>query len=223
MGTRDNVDHAGLSPPLEPSRVPCSPQLANSSPSPSNNLLTAPSRTLDARVDSWTTLSSTLRPHHSCSSLSTHTLPRTVESASTLPPRESVKLPPSRMSPKMSQANNSWPPSPRAQSPLPSKPINSPSRDIPVVSSPVDVARNSTMVSSLSVMVKDISSSRTHGVPHGELTDTSRWPQASAVSPPPLLSHLSDSFDYPIKLLQIDSKQLCNICNSKPYFLLFLA
>merc|ERR1712166_921899 len=57
---------------------------------------------------------------------------------------------------------------------------------------------NSTTVFSLSVMVRDISSSRTHGVPHGVLTDTSRWPQASAVSPPPLPSHPSDSLDYPI-------------------------
>merc|ERR1711935_60428 len=196
--TRDNVDHAGLSPPLEPSRVLCKSHQELFSPSLSNNLLTAPSRTQDVTEDSWTSLSSTLRKHHSCSRPTTHTLVRMERHANMSHPRESVRLLPPRMSPKMSQASNLWPPSLRAQSPLPLKPINSPSRDIPVVSSPQDVARNSTTVFSLSVMVRDISSSRTHGVPHGVLTDTSRWPQASAVSPPPLPSHPSDSLDYPI-------------------------
>merc|ERR1712086_1155492 len=184
------------------------------SPTLSNNSLTAPSRTQDVMEDSWTTLSSTLRTHHSCSRPNTHTLPRMEEHANMSAPRELVRLLTSRMSPKMSQASNLWPPSLRAQSPLPLKPINSPSRDIPVVSSPQDVARNSTTVFSLSVMVRDISSSRTHGVPHGVLTDTSRWPQASAVSPPPLPSHPSDSliiqFNY-FQLIQL----ICNIATLK--------
>merc|ERR1719396_274085 len=78
-------------------------------------------------------------------------------------------------------------PSLRDQSPLPSRPTNSPSRLTTLVSSPTDAETTSTTVSSPSDTVPrtdlSTSSSRTLGVPHGELLDTSRSPQTSAVSP----------------------------------------
>ena len=65
------------------------------------------------------------------------------------------------------------------QSQLLLRPTNQSSNHTDVVSSPADsVVRNSTTVSLLSDMdqrtEKTTSSSRTHGVPHGEWTDTSR-------------------------------------------------
>merc|ERR1712086_1017572 len=88
---------------------------------------------------------------------------------------------------------------PRDQLPLPSKPIKWPSKDTPVVSLPVDVDLPSITVSSLLVTEpnpdKTTFSSRTPGVPHGVLTDTSRSHQLNAVSSPLLPTQLSDPND----------------------------
>merc|ERR1711990_380228 len=159
------------------------------------------SKTKAAMVDLWTTLSNTSSPTHSCSSLSTHTTPREDTSASMFPPRVLVRSHPTRMLPKISLVNNSWPLLPRDQLPLPSKPIKWPSKVTTVVSSPTDVVRNSTTVSSLSAMVPRVtrttSSSRTPGVHPGDLMDTSRSHQKNAVSPPlphTLLSEIDQIF-----------------------------
>merc|ERR1711990_377469 len=96
LRTRDNADHAGLSPLLVPLRELCSSPLEPSNPTLSNNSLTAPSKTPVATVDSWTTLSNTLRPTHSSLRLSTHTL-EDKDTAPTMPPRDKVRSRPSRM------------------------------------------------------------------------------------------------------------------------------
>merc|ERR1719231_2120707 len=119
---------------------------------------------------------------------------------------------PSRMSEETPLVLNSKLPSPRAQSLSPSRLINSPSRDTPVVSSPLDAEPSSTTVSSLSDTVdldpRNTSSSRTPGEPHGETLDTSRSPHPSAVSPishPTQLSEADDLFLNKLALCNIDT------------------
>merc|ERR1712167_365097 len=97
LRTRDNADHAGPSPPLVPLRVPCSTSTAHSTPSLSNNWLTAPRKTTVAMVDSWTMLSCTLRTSHLCSRLTMHTTPER-ELANMSPPRVRELFPPTTMS-----------------------------------------------------------------------------------------------------------------------------
>merc|ERR1712032_854849 len=155
LRTRDNADHAGLSPPPVPLRELCSFPLDNSNLTLSNNSLTAPSRTTVATEVSWTTPSNTLRLPHSCSRLTTHTREET-DTAPTLPPRVLVRSRDSRMSPETPLVLNSELPSPRDQSPLPSRLINSSSRDTEKVSSPTDAEANSTTVSSLSDTVDSV-------------------------------------------------------------------
>merc|ERR1711881_649784 len=152
-------------------------------------------------VDSWTTLSSTLRATHSRPSLSTHTTPEDPSSdarLSHLLPSQ-VPSPHSLMSPPTAQLNSRLP-SIRDQSPLPLRPTNPSSRCTPVESSPHPHAeRNSTTVSSLSDMVRDTSSSRTPGVPHGETRDTSRsltHPPTSAESSPSHPTHMLENFEF---------------------------
>merc|ERR1711957_821732 len=164
----------------------------------SNSSLTAPRRTAVATVVLWTTLSNTLRPPHSCSRLPIHPLEDRLP-ASMFPPRDWVRLNPSRMSPETPPAPSSRLPSVRDQSPLPLRPTSSPSRVTPVVSSPADAEPASTTVSSPSdtelMPVRNTSSSRTPGVAHGVLTDTSRWPQISAVSLFSHHTHPAEHFD----------------------------
>jgi len=61
LRTRDNADHAGHSPPLVPLKVLTSSLQETSSPSQSNNLLTAPPPTVAAMVVTWELLSPTPR------------------------------------------------------------------------------------------------------------------------------------------------------------------
>merc|ERR1711957_743315 len=179
-------------PSKEPSKSPPEPL----PPTPSNNLLTAPPKTVDAMVVLWTTPSSTSRLPHSCSKETTHTRVLT-DNASTSHPRVSVKLPTSSMLVLLTNKCNLL--LPRDQLPLMGKPIKWPSKDTPVVSLPVDAEVPSITVSSLLVMEpnpdKTTSSSRTPGVPHGVLTDTSRSHQLNAVSSPLLPTQLSDLND----------------------------
>merc|ERR1719198_1880487 len=118
LRTRDSAVPAGPSPPPVPWREPTSWPTRSSSLSPSNNLLTAqaPMVTKVAMEVLWTTLSNTLRPTRSSSSLSTHTLAET-ESAT---PR--AVLPRSRASWTLHQTLHrlSLRLSPRVQSPSPS-------------------------------------------------------------------------------------------------------
>merc|ERR1712021_242930 len=157
----------------------------SSSPTPSNNSSIAPPLTLDAMVVLWTTLSNTSRLPHSNMRMTTPTMPEDTD-APTSNPRHTVLSKVTTMLPKDPKPNLRLP-SPKDQSPLPSKPIKWPSKDTPVVSSPQDVDPNSTTVSSLSDTEprtdKTSSSSRTPGEQAGESTDTSRLHQPNAVSP----------------------------------------
>merc|ERR1711988_1491255 len=90
-------------------------------------------------------------------------------------------------------------PSPRDQSPSPSRPTNLPSRDTPVVLPPADAVPDSTTVSSLldteRRTERSTSSSRTPGVPPGEMLDTSRSePRTFAVSSCKPHTQLSDQY-----------------------------
>jgi len=189
LRTRDLADHAGLSPPLDQLRELCSSQPDNSNPSPSNNLLTAPSRTLVATVDGWTLPSNTSRPTHSCWSQLTHTLLE-LELASTKRPRVSVRSRPTRMSAQMLLVLALRLPSKKDQSQSPLRPTRLHSSSITLVSSPRDVDLNLTTVSSLldtePSTDKTTSLSRTLGDHHGETKDTSESPQTNVVSPMPL-------------------------------------
>jgi len=63
--TKDNADHAGLSQLLLPLKVPTLLRATDSTHFQSNNLLIAiREQTTDAKVDSWTTLSNTLKLIH---------------------------------------------------------------------------------------------------------------------------------------------------------------
>jgi len=92
--TKDLADHAGLSLPLDLSKVPIKSKLENLSPSPSNNLLTAPlmKETKDAMVDLWMTLSLISKATLSCLRLTTD-IPEELEKlAKRNHPRVSLKL-----------------------------------------------------------------------------------------------------------------------------------
>ena len=141
-----------------------------------------------------TTPSPTLRRPHSSKSLTTHTLPET-EPAKPPKPRKSEPLLDSPMLPKL--LLNSRLPSTSPPSQLPSKPTKWPSKCTPQVSSPPDAEPTLTTVSSPSDMVpstdKTTSSSRTHGVHHGETKDTSESePTTFAVSSKLPHTHTSD-------------------------------
>merc|ERR1712127_1021147 len=77
--TKNNAVHAGPSPPPLPLKELMPSRLEPLNPSLSNNSSPAPSKTVDAMVDSWTTLSNTSRPLHSSSRPPTHTLPELEE------------------------------------------------------------------------------------------------------------------------------------------------
>merc|ERR1712167_524713 len=87
----------------------------------------------------------------------------------------------------------------RAQSPLPSKPINPPSKCTTVVSSLPDVDPTLTTVYSPSAMVTKTelttSSSRTPGVLAGVTLAMLRWPSTNAVSLNLPLTHLPELFE----------------------------
>merc|ERR1711990_1017804 len=152
LRTKLNAVHAGLSPPPVPSKVLMPSRLDPSNPSLSNNSSLAPSKTLDAMVDSWTMLSCTLLLEtHSSSSQAIHTLPELEElpPANTANPEVLVPFPDTEMS--LSDPNpNSRPPLLNNQSLLPSKPIKWPSKPTPPVSSHLDAEPDLTTVSSLS-------------------------------------------------------------------------
>merc|ERR1711939_735733 len=99
---------------------------------------TAPSKTTHAMVDSWTMLSNTLRPPHSCSRLTTHTLEPTLSSpsASTTLLTELVRLLDSLMSKLTQLVPTLRLPSPADQSQLPSRPTRLSSNLTQAVSSP---------------------------------------------------------------------------------------
>merc|ERR1711998_645776 len=75
LRTKDNVDHAGLSPPLVPLKVLMPSNLDPSNPSLSNNSSPAPNKPTDAMVDSWTTLSNISNLLVPLSNPHTHTPP----------------------------------------------------------------------------------------------------------------------------------------------------
>merc|ERR1711998_345193 len=120
----------------------------------------------------------------SCSSLTTHTLPRDI-AADTTNLRVRSRFNHTLMLDTLPL--NLRPPSDNSQSPSPSRPTNPPSNSTTRVSSPRDAVPSSTTVSSPSdtelmrTLVKSTSSSRTPGVPAGDSTDTSRLPQINAV------------------------------------------
>merc|ERR1711990_363273 len=129
-------------------------RLDPSNPSLSNNSSPAPSKTLDAMVDSWTTLSCTLLTETpSSSSLTTYTPPDTerLPPANTTNPRVLVPLPDTEMLPKDPNPNSRLP-LPNNQSLLPSKPIKWPSKLTLPVSSHLDAEPDLTTVSSPSDM-----------------------------------------------------------------------
>merc|ERR1712178_91652 len=133
------------------------------------------------------------------SSLSTHTLELTTLALMIHPQLSEL----SRASLMLAHPTLTHPnlrlPSKTDQSPSPSRPTNWPSKDTPVVLSPVDAVPNSTTVSSLSDTEKrterSTSSSRTPGVPPGEMLDTSRSePRTFAVSSCKPHTQLSDQY-----------------------------
>merc|ERR1711907_154456 len=76
--------------------------------------------------------------------------------AHTFPPRVLVRSSPTRMLPETPPVDSSELPFPRPQSPLLSRPINSSSRDITMVSSPPGADPDSTTVSSPSDTVVSV-------------------------------------------------------------------
>jgi len=98
LKTKDNVDHAGLSPPLVPLKELNSLKLENLLHTLNNNSLIAhhPSEMKVAMEDLWTKLSNTLSKTHSKQNQTIHT-PLLMEPANTSPQRELVKLLDSKM------------------------------------------------------------------------------------------------------------------------------
>ena len=98
LKTKDNVDHAGLSPPLVPLKELNSLKLENLLPTQNNNSLIAqhPSEMKVAMEDLWTKLSNTLSKTHSKQNQTIHTQ-LLMEPANTSPQRELVKLLDSKM------------------------------------------------------------------------------------------------------------------------------
>jgi hypothetical protein len=187
LKTKDNVDHAGLSPPLVLLKELNSLPLVNLLHYLNNNSLIAhhPSETKVAMEVLWTVLSNTLSKTHSKLKLLIHTQ-LLMEPANTLPQRELVKSNHSLMLPQTMLLNSRLPlTSPQLLLPL--KPINTPSKHTPVESLLKDAEPTSTTESSPSDMElkvdKITSSLKTHGVLHGEIKDTSKSEQTmSAVS-----------------------------------------
>ena len=77
LRTKDNADHAGLSPPLAQLKVPTNLLETHSPHSLNNNSLIAQdhTETKDATVVLWTMPSAILNPRNSRPSLTTHTTP----------------------------------------------------------------------------------------------------------------------------------------------------
>merc|ERR1711865_234348 len=158
--TKNNVAHAGPTPPPDPPRAPSPSQLVSEptrwSPSPSKSSSTAPDHmaTRAAMEVSWTMASSTSRPRATNLRLTTHT-----------PQRPAHALPPSRALPPASRL------------------ARLASSTTPQESSPAPVAPALTTAFSLSdtaPMAPVITGrSRTHGAPPGVMLDTSAWQRAA--------------------------------------------
>ena len=132
LKTKDNVDHAGLSPPLVPLKELNSLPLENLLHTLNNNSLIAhhPSEMKVAMEDLWTKLSNTLSKTHSKQNQTIHT-PLLMEPANTKPQRELVKLLDSKMLHQTALINSRLLlTSLQFQSPL--KLINTPSNNTPV-------------------------------------------------------------------------------------------
>jgi len=179
LRTKDNADHAGPSPPLVLLKVPTSSPLEILFPSPSNNSSPAPLKTVDAMVDSWTTLSLTPDPTHWSLNPNTHT-PLHGEELEPAPlPRLLVVsyLPPITLMSKNHPAPSSLL-LPSDQLPLLLKPTR-PHSSTTLVESLLDPLAEplSTTVSLPSdgepKVDKNTTLSRTPGDPHGENPDTS--------------------------------------------------
>ena len=179
LKTKDNVDHAGLSPPLVQLKELNSLPLEHLSHSQNNNSLIAqhPSEIWVAMVVWWIMVSHTLSKIHLNSNLTIHT-PLLMEPANTSPQRELVKSHHSLMLPQRMLTNL------RQQllldqSLLLLKLTELYSNLTHQESSPADSAEPaSTTESSPSDMElkvdKTTSSSKTHGELHGETMDTSK-------------------------------------------------
>ena len=187
LKTKDNVDHAGLSPPLVLLKEQNSLPLENLLHTLNNNSLIAhhPSEMKVAMEDLWTRLSNTLSKTHSKPNQTIHTL-LLMEPANTSPQRELVKLLDSKML-HQTVLLNSRLLSTFHQFQLPLKLINIPSKHTPVELLLLDVEPTSITESSPSDMElktdKITSSLKTHGELHGETKDTSKSDKTtSAVS-----------------------------------------
>jgi len=105
--TKVNAVHAGLSPPLEPLKVPMPSRLVTSSHSQNNNSLTAQPAlaTKVVTVVLWTMVSSMPKRTSLNQNLTTHTLLKTANASST-PQRVRSQSLDTRMSPQEAPANS---------------------------------------------------------------------------------------------------------------------